>query len=67
MIKNLARPHTVIPVRCIRRAYNFWGELGLAEEIVELGRRVDTIGFYDGNRRRAEIRRSCMNRAPQIC
>jgi 2-polyprenyl-6-methoxyphenol hydroxylase-like FAD-dependent oxidoreductase len=34
------------------------GELGLAEEIVELGRRVDTVGLYDGKRRRAEIKLS---------
>jgi 2-polyprenyl-6-methoxyphenol hydroxylase-like FAD-dependent oxidoreductase len=34
------------------------GEIGLAEEIVELGRRVDTVGLYDGKRRRAQIKLS---------
>jgi NADPH-dependent dioxygenase len=33
-------------------------EMGLAEEIVEMGRRVDTVGLYDGKRRRAEIKLS---------
>jgi 2-polyprenyl-6-methoxyphenol hydroxylase-like FAD-dependent oxidoreductase len=33
-------------------------ELGLAEEILKLGRRVDTVGFYDGKCRRAEIKLS---------
>lgn len=31
-------------------------KVGLAEEIIDLGRRVDTVGLYDGKRRRAEIK-----------
>jgi len=34
------------------------GKIGLAEEIIRMGRRVNTVGFYDGNRRRAEIKLS---------
>jgi 2-polyprenyl-6-methoxyphenol hydroxylase-like FAD-dependent oxidoreductase len=32
--------------------------MGLARELLDLGHRVDTVGFYDGERRRAEIKLS---------
>ena len=33
-------------------------QIGLAEDIIKMGRRVDTVGLYDGKRRRAEIKLS---------
>lgn len=31
-------------------------QAGLADQAIEFGRRIDTVGFYEGNTRRAEVR-----------
>ena len=47
-----------MPAPCTRARSSCWTELGLAAPIIERGRRVEKIAFYDGATRQAEVKLS---------